>query len=301
MTSADRFIRAYSRVCCGYSYAENADGVGIFSLPALARLPGIRHGFSARTGGISVGCLSSLNLSFSRGIEPREKTMENYRIFCAAAGIEEASMVMDTYEHGVTVRRVDRSDRGAGYTRPPLPPCDALITDDPAVSLVTGHADCMAFYVVDPVHRAVGLAHAGWRGALGGIGAALVARMEEGFGSNPAELVVGVGPSICPACFEVGEDVAARFERAFPAAACCRPGGPGKAYVDLWRVAAAQFFACGVRPERFNLMGVCTMEDERLYSHRRDRGQTGGMAAYLGLVPTATAGGGAPATGTGGL
>lgn len=88
MTATDRFIRAYSRISCGYSYMENDDGVGVFSLPALVRLPGIRHGFSARTGGISVGCLSSLNLSFSRGIEPREKTMENYRIFALRPGLK---------------------------------------------------------------------------------------------------------------------------------------------------------------------------------------------------------------------
>ena len=61
--------------------------------------------------------------------------------------------------------------------------------------------------------------------------------------------------------------------------------------MDLWRVAAAQFFEAGVLPERLSLMGVCTMEDGRLYSHRRDRGQTGGMAAYLGLLPCGPAGG----------
>lgn len=291
MTARESFARAYEKVRRGYGYTESAGGVGIFTLPSLSALPFVRHGFTARTGGVSEGPLSSLNLSFSRGIEPRERTMENYRILAAAAGFSEESMIMDTYEHGVTVRRVDRRDCGAGYTLPPLPPCDALVTDDPAVTLVTGHADCMAFYAVDPVRRAVGLAHAGWRGALGGIGAALVARLRECFGCEPADLIAGIGPSICPACFEVGEDVADAFERAFPAADCRRPGRPGKAYVDLWRVAAAQFFEAGVLPERLSLMGVCTMEDGRLYSHRRDRGQTGGMAAYLGLLPCGPAGG----------
>ena len=167
MTARESFARAYEKVRRGYGYTESAGGVGIFTLPSLSALPFVRHGFTARTGGVSEGPLSSLNLSFSRGIEPRERTMENYRILAAAAGFSEESMVMDTYEHGVTVRRVDRRDCGAGYTLPPLPPCDALVTDDPAVTLVTGHADCMAFYAVDPVRRAVGLAHAGWRGALG--------------------------------------------------------------------------------------------------------------------------------------
>ena len=74
--------------------------------------------------------------------------------------------------------RVDRADAGKGYLLDPLPPCDGLITNDPAVTLITGHADCMAFYFVDPVKRAIGLAHAGWRGALGRIGAAVVSLMQ---------------------------------------------------------------------------------------------------------------------------
>lgn len=279
------FLHAWEQVARGHAYAELPGGVGVYTIPAFSTLTFLHHGFSARTGGVSTGCLSSLNLSFSRGIEPRERTMENYRILCAAAGIEEASMVMDTYEHGATVRRVNASDRGAGYTRPPLPPCDALMTDDPTVTLVTGHADCMAFYVADPVRRAIGLAHAGWRGALARIGSALVTEMAAQLGSRPSDLLVGVGPSICPKCFEVGEDVAALFEGAFPYSDCRRDAArPGKAYIDLWRVAAAQFFEAGVLPAHLSLMEVCTAEDGRLYSHRRDRGQTGGMAAFLALT-----------------
>lgn len=284
MTQREAFLRDYGKLVRGYEYEQRPGGVGIYRLPALSSLPFVRHGFSARTGGVSEGALSSLNLSFSRGFEPRERTMENYRIFCRAAGIAEADMVMDTYEHGATVRRVGAADRGAGYTRPPLPPCDGLVTDEPGVTLVTGHADCMAFFAVDPHKRAIGLAHAGWRGALARIGAALVSEMAAQFGSHASELLVGVGPSICPRCFEVGADVAAQFAAAFPQADCCRAGRPGKAYVDLWRVAAAQFFEAGVLPEHVSLMEVCTVEDARLYSHRRDHGLTGGMAAFLTLA-----------------
>ena len=146
MTQREAFLRDYGKLVRGYEYEQRPGGVGIYRLPALLALPFVRHGFSARTGGVSEGALSSLNLSFSRGFEPRERTMENYRIFCRAAGIAEADMVLDTYEHGATVRRVGAADRGAGYTRPPLPPCDGLVTDEPGVTLVTGHADCMAFF-----------------------------------------------------------------------------------------------------------------------------------------------------------
>ena len=273
----------FDKITFGYTYHEPGDGVGLYCLPAFEKLDFISHGFSARTGGVSDGFLSSLNLSFSRGFEPREKTMENYRILCRAAGIEEDSMVMDTYEHGTTVRRVTALDRGCGWTRPSLPFCDGLITDDPAVTLMTGHADCMAFYFADPVKQAIGLAHAGWRGALHRIGREMVRSMQEAFGSDPADILAGVGPSICPRCFEVGVDVADTFLDAFPCPEIRTEGKTGKAYIDLWKVAAMQFMEAGILPEHISVMGACTFEDTRLYSHRRDKGLTGGMSAFLRL------------------
>ena len=96
MTARESFARAYEKVRRGYGYTESAGGVGIFTLPSLSALPFVRHGFTARTGGVSEGPLSSLNLSFSRGIEPRERTMENYRILAAAAGFSDSVSSMNT-------------------------------------------------------------------------------------------------------------------------------------------------------------------------------------------------------------
>jgi len=261
-----------------------ADEVGIYTQPELEQVKGFDHGFSARTGGVSTGYFSSLNLSFSRP-ENRENVMENYRIFCRAANIPFESMVMDSYEHGTTVLKVDRSDAGKGYLLDPLPPCDGIVTDDPAITLITGHADCMAFFCIDPVKRCVGLAHAGWRGALGRIGARTISMLSEHYDSNPADVIVSVGPSICSDCFEVGQNVADEFLKAYPDIPCVleRPGA--RPHVDLWTVAAKQFFEAGVPLEHISLFDVCTMETPELYSHRRDKGNTGGMAAYLRIMP----------------
>ncbi len=279
------FLSAWEQIPRGFQYHESETGVGGFTLPQLSALPGVRHGFSARTGGVSTGALSSLNLSFSREeSEPRATTMQNHRIFCEAEGIPEGSMVMDNYEHGTTVLRVDSNDCGRGWTLPPLPPCDGLVTDDPAVTLITGHADCMAFYFVDPVRRAIGLAHAGWRGALGKIGCVVVRMLRDCFGADAKDVYAGVGPSICPEHFEVDARLGETFRSAFPHTRCLRAGMPGKAYVDLWQVAAAQFLEAGILPEHIQMMGVCTYEDGRLYSYRREKPVTGGMAAYLRLV-----------------
>ena len=279
----EEFENAYRTIVPAYAYRER-NGVGIFTIPAFSAYPGIDHGFSARTGGVSTGCYASLNLSFTRP-EQRELVEENYRIFCKAADIPVESMVMDAYEHGTTVLCVNHWDRGRGYDRPALPFCDGLVTDDPLVTLITGHADCMAFYFYDPQKQAIGLCHAGWRGALDRIGREVIKTMQTACGSDPKEILCGVGPSICPHCFEVGDDVADEFTAAFPQCDLRGINAKGKATVDLWRVAAAQFMESGVRPENIHPMGVCTFEDTRLYSHRRDKGKTGGMAAFLRILP----------------
>jgi len=281
----NEFLTAWAKIGRGANYHENAQRVGSFTLPSFENMPWLSHGFSARTGGLSTGHLSSLNLSFTREEEPRAITMENYRIFCEAEDIPVESMVMDTYEHGTVVRRVDRTDCGKGYTLPSLPFCDGLVTDDPEVSLMTGHADCMAFFFADPVKHCIGLAHAGWRGAFSRIGCEVVRMMQTCFGSDPADIIAGVGPSICEKCFEVDRSLGEEFQAAFPATACLLPGKTeDKAYVDLWQVAACQFMEAGIRPENISIMGVCTVEDERLFSYRGDGRKTGGMTAYLRIL-----------------
>ncbi len=283
MENTQRFLEQYHNMARGAKF-RFVNGVGIYTLPAIERLTCVDHGFTAKSGGVSEGYFASLNLSFSRP-EKRENVMENYAIFCRAVQIPFESMVMDNYEHGTTVLRVDRADAGKGYLLDPLPACDGLVTNDPAVTLITGHADCMAFYFVDPVKRAIGLAHAGWRGAQGRIGTKVVELMVQEYGSDPKDIIAGVGPSICPDCFEVGENVAEEFARDFADLPCVLPREGARPHVDLWMVAAKQFMEAGVLAEHISLFDVCTMTTQRLYSHRRDKGNTGGMAAYLRLLP----------------
>ncbi len=278
-----KFLSQYARIFRGARF-RYAGGAGFYSAPALNRLDGFDHGFTARGGGVSEGYFSSLNLSFSRP-ENRENVMENYRIFCRAAKIPFESMVMDNYEHGTNVIKVDAKDAGRGYLIDALPPCDGIVTNDPAVTLITGHADCMAFFCVDPVRRCIGLAHAGWRGALGRVGARVAETMAAGFGTDPKDLIVSIGPSICPDCFEVGQNVAEEFSREYAGIPCVLERAGARPHVDLWMVACKQFMDAGVPAEHISLFDVCTMETPRLYSHRRDHGNTGGMAAYLRILP----------------
>ena len=280
MRDKQQFLNAFSALRTGFSYRES-EGIGLYTLPAFLEQKAIDHGFTARMGGVSKAPFASLNLSFTT--DKRERVLENYRRFCIAAHIPEASMVMDSYEHGTTVLRVGQAERGRGYTRESLPWCDGLVTNERGVTLITGHADCMAFFFYDPVRQALGLCHAGWRGALGRIGGNVVAKMKSEYGCRGEDILAGVGPSICPKCFEVGEDVAKLFEEAFPLCPLRSVNERGKPVVNLWMVAACQFMEQGVVPNNISLMGVCTREEEKLFSYRRE-GRTGGMAAYLRLV-----------------
>jgi len=283
-------MSALSDIRREHAYHEK-DGIGFFTLPAFAKTNLVNHGCTARIGGVSPAPYDSLNLSFTRPRERRENVMENYRLFAAAAGIGWERMVMDSFEHGVTVRAVDSQSAGAGYLFDPLPPCDGLVTDDPSVALVTGHADCLPLYLFDPVRASVGMAHAGWKGTLGKIGLVMARLMAERYGAEPGRMLAGVGPCICPKCFEVDAELGERFESAYPGVPCVRSGRPGKAQLDLALCAAAQFLEAGVPPQNITLMDVCTYESPGLlYSHRRDRGETGGMAAFIQLQEPVTDG-----------
>ena len=133
-TKTREFLDRYAQMRSGAKF-HLVNGVGFYTLPSIERLSGFDHGFTARSGGVSEGYFSSLNLSFTRP-ENRENVMENYRIFCRAAQIPFETMVMDNYEHGTNVIKVDRADAGKGYLLDPLPSCDGLVTNDPAVTLI---------------------------------------------------------------------------------------------------------------------------------------------------------------------
>ena len=109
--------------------------------------------------------------------------------------------------------------------------------------------------------------------------------MTQEYGSDPRDILAGVGPSICPDCFEVGHNVAEEFIAAYPGLPCVLEQENARPHVDLWMVAFRQFVEAGVLPEHISLFDVCTMTTPRLYSHRRDKGNTGGMAAYLRILP----------------
>lgn len=269
----------------GFIYKRTNKGTGLYCAEALDKAGGVSHGFSTREGGIIVDPpKASLNLSWTRCGSP-EEVIANFKIFAEGAGIDYDDMAVVNHEHGANVLRIAHEHRGRGFYKDPLPPCDGIITDDPTVTLVTSHADCGAYFFYDPVHRAIGMAHAGWKGTLLRIGAEMARRMAEEFDTDPSDIIAATGPCICRDCFEVDADLGEKFQSEFGYPGISRPGRQGKAYVDLELAAAVQFVEAGIRPESITLMNACTYENrQHFFSHRRDKGITGSMAAYIKLI-----------------
>lgn len=198
----------------------------------------VTDGFSTRLGGVSEGCFSSLNLSFDRG-DDRAAVAENFRRMGEALGVRCEDMVLSQQTHTTNIRIVTDEDRGKGITRErDYTDIDGLITNVPGICLVTTYADCVPLYFLDPVKKVIALSHSGWRGTVGKIGKKTVELMHDNFGSDPADILAAVGPSVCQDCYEVSADVIDRFKEVFDRSVWDELfyGKPdGKYQLDLWK------------------------------------------------------------------
>lgn len=270
------------------------DGLGWLTFPAIEETGVVRHLMSTRLGGVSGGEWSSMNLSYSRG-DRKENVDENFRRIACVLGCELTDFVCSDQTHTTSVRHVTSLDRGKGVTRPrDYRDVDGLITDEPGVVLATFYADCVPLLFVDPVRRAAGLSHAGWRGTVGKMGLRTAEAMKEAFGSRPEDLLVGIGPSICQGCYEVSEDVAEAFRkmmeeeemRKLPVKRRDVLAGKenGKYQLDLWKANEAVCLAAGIRPENISVTDICTCcNPSLLFSHRASRGRRGNLGMFVVL------------------
>ena len=247
----------------------------------------VRHGFSTRLGGISEGCYASLNLSFDRG-DREEAVRENFRRIGAAMGVLCEDMVFSKQTHTTNVRVVTEDDRGKGVVRErDYTDVDGLVTDVPGICLVTSYADCVPLYFVDPVRKAIGLSHSGWRGTVGKIGKKTVELMRETFGSDPGDILAPVGPSVCMDCYEVSGDVIDRVKESFAKRFWDQlfyRKADGKYQLDLWKANELIFIESGISAEHIAVTNVCThCNSDILYSHRAAGDKRGNLCAFLAL------------------
>lgn len=238
------------------------------------------HCFTTRLGGVSTGILDSLNLGTGRG-DTIENVVENYRRVGQVLGFAPEDVVIARQTHSDIVRRVGRTDRGAGLMRDKIPECDGLITNEPDVALFVSTADCTPILLHDPVTGAVGAVHAGWRGTAAAIGARAVEAMTREFGCNPGDIRAAIGPNIGFCHFETDADVPDAMLAAFgeEVRPFIRQAG-SKYYVNLKEINAMILRRSGVR--HIDISTACTMcQPHRFWSHRITRGQRGSQGAII--------------------
>ncbi len=262
-------------------------GVTFLTYPELEKVPGLIHGFSTRLGGVSQGIYCSMNLSFTRGDRECD-VRENYERLGNAMGFAPEDIVTSDQTHTTNVRVITEEDRGKGIIRPrDYKDVDGMITNVPGIILATFYADCVPLYFVDPVHRAVGLSHSGWRGTVGKIGEATVRHMQAEFGSEPEKMLAAVGPSICQDCYEVSGDVIIEFRKAFRKEQwkdLYYSGSEGKYQLNLWEANRIILTEAGIPEENISFPNLCTCcNPDFLFSHRASHGKRGNLGAFLGL------------------
>lgn len=240
----------------------------------------VPHCFSTRLGGVSEGCLSSLNLGIHRGDKPKN-ILENYRIVGNSLGFSLTDLVFARQTHSDIVRIVTRENAGEGLFFPVESECDALITRQPGLALTVFTADCTPILLYDPVTGAVGAVHAGWRGTVADIAGKTVRAMCAELGCQAKHIRAAIGPNIGACCFETDADVPEGVRAALGADAerfITRTGE--KYHVDLKGVNEFLLRRAGV--ERIEVSYACTAcRPDRFWSHRVTRGERGSLAAII--------------------
>jgi len=186
------------------------------TFPVLEKYNFIKHGFSTRIGGVSQGKnYNSMNLSFTscqENLKEKENVKENYKRICNALDIELESLIASAQDHGDFIRVVKKENKGIGiYKEKDMKSVDGLITDQPGITLVTYHADCVPVYFLEPKRQVIGLVHSGWKGTVKEIAKKMVGKMIDKFSCNVKKIICVIGPCISKCCFKTDEDVYQEF------------------------------------------------------------------------------------------
>ena len=238
----------------------------------------VDHAIFSRTGGSSKGPYTSLNLGGTNGDDPVDVLANHEKLFRVFG--RPYSSRFDVWQvHGKTILFGDAP-------RPPEkkhPPADGIFTDKPEVTLIMRFADCVPLVFHDPVQKVVGIVHAGWQGTLLRIGAEAVSAIGKRYGSLASDLRVGLGPSICGKCYQVGEEVRQQFLKAWGIKAdqffAKTENG---LFLDLWGANEWVLRQAGV--EQIENSGFCTAQNlDEWYSYRKEEGITGRFAVVIAL------------------
>jgi YfiH family protein len=254
----------------------------------------LKHGFSTRSGGVSMvyGASGALNLGWTQEDDSAAVAENRRRLVQAVGG---GSLVTIRQVHGAVTQTVHKGDGaldGKLQTNEgkAVLQGDGLMTNVPGVLLGIQTADCVPVLAVDVRQRAVAAFHAGWRGTVARMVEKGIAAMEAEYGSRPEDLVAAVGPSIGACCYSVGEEVRHAFETEFAHGGELLGMVDGEIRLDLWEANRRQLLEAGVGSENITVLRHCSgcavngPGQRQYFSHRVDKGVTGRMLSVVGVV-----------------
>lgn len=246
-------------------------------VPQWNQYDGLLHGFMGRRGGKSVGPYSGLNLSFRVG-DDAQVVKDNICDMKRAVGVHDARIITMKQVHGDQILEVkDKNIKEAGEA-------DGMVTRESEAYLGVLTADCVPILFVAPETKVAAVAHAGWRGTLGGISAKMVQLFEDKYRVSRDHIEAALGPSIGACCYEVGEDVTIPLIEKWGnlGGASVRTAG-GKTFVDLRHLNRAILESAGLRSHQIHQLGPCTScAKEDFFSYRRERKETGRQISFIG-------------------
>lgn len=256
-------------------------------IPEWQRHRGFVHAFSTRLGGVSPHPYRGLNLGLKTA-DDMANVRANRSLFMGEFGISTDEAVSLSFVHSNEVAYIGEEDRGTGFLSvdSSSAEADGMITQAERCALFLTFADCPPVLFFDPIHRAIGACHAGWRGTLAGIAAKTARAMQLYFESDPARLEVVIGPCIAQEAFEVSTEV---IEEVMTHSGdwmdLLKQSSNGeRALFDIRRALTWQLEAAGVLPTNIGHVDLCTFARQDLFfSHRRSAGETGRMGAFIML------------------
>lgn len=235
---------------------KERNGLSWLEFELLADIPGLKHGIFLRQGGCSKGSYHSLNISFD---VDDVRTDVHTNISLLKQALEIPNIIWASQSHGKRVLSVKTT------SFPTSSSCDALHTNIPATGLMIKHADCQAAVIYDPINHAIANVHAGWRGSVLNIYKETIQVMAHAYGSQPADLLIGISPSLGPNSAEF-----IHYRKELPHEfhsfqIKCN-------YFDFWEISRQQLHACGILPHHIEIAQIDTFANPKDYfSFRRDK------------------------------
>lgn len=251
-----------------------------------------KHGFSTRSGGVSEGIYSSLNLGMNRG-DIKERVIENWRRFLASCGIDKKEFVCGAQVHGNNVHIATSKDLRPAYGPGQLIEADGYVTNEKGIALAIFIADCVPVLLEDKENGVIGAIHCGWRPTVADILKNAVEKMVS-LGAKPDNICAAIGPAIDQCCFEVGSEVIEAVEQLLGKETATRfyskkekvadevKKSEDKFMLDLRGAVRERLLQLGIKTENIEIVGECTMcNPNKYWSHRYTKGERGSLATVI--------------------